>query len=412
MRLREDRMVRPCPNSLIVRPIRILGPLNAAWSKNVFHSLRCLNSRVTSKKSVQTGSSGTQFGGLCCNGAMAPTKNVVQRSWWAVYIFLVESLVQETSREFQIGVATSWLPWLAWLAWPLRIVWMTSLLSTEKTTIFSGWLVCLLWLGCSRLKKSSSVTSSSHSWCNIRFITDTVWPSNTFNFTRQSVKVVLESGHLHPAMAGKLWGPFGFSCTPMFGRFRRAKLRPFSRRQHEHRRFWLNHQLTSALKWWLEILSCSPPRVVPTNLSERSRIVSYSDGEGSEAGVGVALWENETQVVRAGVFRVPEEVRILWNRQKNLGRFNDIFEIEAVGPLVLLENFPDRFRGSLWLHFLDNAAALSNLVNGSSSVIQGDILIGATLSQLQRLQVFPWFDCVDSKSTPVAGLSRGRLDGP
>ena len=39
------------------------------------------------------------------------------------------------------------------------------------------------------------------------------------------------------------------------------------------------------------------------------------------------------------------------------------FEIEAVGPLVLLENFPDLFRGSLWLHFLDNAAALSNLVN-------------------------------------------------
>ena len=70
--------------------------------------------------------------------------------------------------------------------------------------------------------------------------------------------------------------------------------------------------------------------------------------------------------MRAGVLRVPEEVRILWDRQKNLDRFIHIFEIEAVGPLVLLENFPDQFRGSLWLHFLDNAAALSNLVNGSS----------------------------------------------
>ena len=37
------------------------------------------------------------------------------------------------------------------------------------------------------------------------------------------------------------------------------------------------------------------------------------------------------------------------------------------GPLVLPENFPDLFRGSLWLH----------LVNESSSVTQGDILIGA-----------------------------------
>ena len=109
---------------------------------------------------------------------------------------------------------------------------------------------------------------------------------------------------------------------------------------------------------------------------------------------------------------MPEEVRILWDRQKNLGRFNEIFEIEAVGPLVLLENFPEQFLGSLWLHFLDNAAALSNLVNGSSSVIQGDILIGAACSQIQLLQVVPWFDRVESKSTPVDGLYRRRLDGP
>ena len=42
-----------------------------------------------------------------------------------------------------------------------------------------------------------------------------------------------------------------------------------------------------------------------------------------------------------------EEVRILWDHQKNFGRFNDIFEIEAVGPLVLLENFLDLFRFSV-----------------------------------------------------------------
>ena len=151
-------------------------------------------------------------------------------------------------------------------------------------------MACLACLGCTRCKESPSVTGSSYSWCNVRFITDTVWPP-TLSISQDRVaqlasmvKDVVESGHLHPAMAGKLWGRLGFSCTQMFGRFGRAKLRPFSRRQHEHRRFWLNHQRTSALKWWLEILSCSPPRVEPTTLSERRRIVSYSDGEGSEAG--------------------------------------------------------------------------------------------------------------------------------
>ena len=49
--------------------------------------------------------------------------------------------------------------------------------------------------------------------------------------------------------------------------------------------------------------------------------------------------------MRAGVIRVPEEARILWDRQKKMSRFNDIFEIEAVGPFVLLENFPEQVRG-------------------------------------------------------------------
>ena len=201
------------------------------------------------------------------------------------------------------------------------------------------------------------------------------------------IRDVLESGSLTPAMAGKLWGRLGFSCTLMFGLCGRAKLRPFSRRQHEQRQFWLNHQLTSALNWWLQILSCSPPRLVPSDLSARRRIVSYRDGEGSEAGIGVALWENETQVVRAGVLRVPEEVRKYRTIKKNLGRFSDIFEIEAIGPLISLENFLDLFRDSLWLHFLDKAAALSNLVNGSSSVIQGDILMGSSLVQTRLIMI-------------------------
>ena len=115
-------------------------------------------------------------------------------------------------------------------------------------------------------------------------------------------------------------------------------------------------------------------------------------------------------------YRVPSCARkssdIVGSSEKLGVVFMTFLRSEAIGPLVLLENFRDQFQGSLWLHFLDIAAALSNLVNGSSSVIQEDILIGATWSQIQRLQVFPWFDRVDSKSNPVDGLSRGRLDGP
>ena len=57
-----------------------------------------------------------------------------------------------------------------------------------------------------------------------------------------------------------------------------------------------------------------------------------------------------------------EEVRELWDRQQNRGRFNEIFEIEAMGPLISLGNLPKLFREALWHHFIDNAPALSSLI--------------------------------------------------
>ena len=176
-----------------------------------------------------------------------------------------------------------------------------------------AYMACLssvLWLGGPGFKESSSVTSSS----------------NTFNLTRQSRATVKHDQRrfgireLESCNGRQIVGSLGFSCTQMFGRFGRAKLRPFSRRQHEHRQFWLNHQLTSALKWWLQILSCSPPRLVPTDLSARRRIFSYSVGEGSEAGIGVALWEKRNS---SGTCRCPS----------SSGRSSDIVgPSETLGP--------------------------------------------------------------------------------
>ena len=60
----------------------------------------------------------------------------------------------------------------------------------------------------------------------------------------------------------------------------------------------------------------------------------------------------------------------------------------------------------------DNAAALSSLVNGSSSVREGDVIVGETWSRIQGLKVFTWLDRVDTSSIPVDGLSRGILAGP
>ena len=249
------------------------------------------------KKCVQTSSSGTKFGRLCCNGAMAPAETLssVHGGPYTVFFGGKSCLVNFArvpdwcchALATMAGLATSHC--------------VGDVLAVDrKTTIFSRWLVWRVLAACCGWvvpDSKSPLPSQVHRILGATSdlsLTPCFPPTLSISQDRVSqltcmIKDVLESGHLHPAMAGKLWGHLGFSCTQMFGRFGRAKLRPFSRRQHEHRRIWLNHQLTSALKWWLEILSCSPPRVIPTNLSERRRIASCSDGEGSEAGVGVAL---------------------------------------------------------------------------------------------------------------------------
>ena len=142
--------------------------------------------------------------------------------------------------------------------------------------------------------------------------------------------------------------------------------------------------------------------------------ITYSDGEGSDAGVGVGVRGGSLKSPLAAYLRIPREVRMLWSAQRHLTPTagNDIYEIEAVGPLVILATWPGLLAGSLWIHFIDNAAAQASFVRGSSSVISGDDIVGLTWETVAQQRIIPWFDRVESKSNPVDGLSRGRREGP
>ena len=56
--------------------------------------------------------------------------------------------------------------------------------------------------------------------------------------------------------------------------------------------------------------------------------------------------------------------------------YNDIFEIEAIGPAIILHQWGRSMRNCLWLHFIDNAGAQAVLCKGSSSVHEGDLITG------------------------------------
>ena len=154
------------------------------------------------------------------------------------------------------------------------------------------------------------------------------------------------------------------------------------------------------------------PREVPVSLATAPLYLSYSDGEGEGAGVGIGLWLPDGSCY-GGYIKLPELVRKVWSRASTCGDHYDIFEIEAVGPALILHNWGHMFLpGALWLHFIDNEAALATLVKGSSSVLSGEVITAFTHSRIATHGLWSWFDRVASDDNLVDKLSRGKMEGP
>ena len=127
--------------------------------------------------------------------------------------------------------------------------------------------------------------------------------------------------------------------------------------------------------------------------------------------MGVAIWKSG-EPTEAGYLKVPDSIRALWSRQREMGGdLYDIYEIEAVGPALVVATWPEKLRGCLWMHFIDNESALAAVIKGGSSVHSADVIAACVAEQCAALECWAWFDRVDTHANPVDGLSRGRFDG-
>ena len=89
-----------------------------------------------------------------------------------------------------------------------------------------------------------------------------------------------------------------------------------------------------------------------------------------------------------------------------------MFLIEAIGPFILLHNYPAILRGSAWVHYIDNTASQHALLRGSSSIMSGGHVVGETWAQAAALDCWPYFERVHTKANPIDGVSRGDFRGP
>ena len=101
-------------------------------------------------------------------------------------------------------------------------------------------------------------------------------------------------------------------------------------------------QLIAAINFWVWNMRDLRPREVSVHLNNAPVFLSYSDGEGETVGVSVVLWFPNGSAI-AGFMHLPQQVRQVWSRAASCGERYDIFEIEAVGPALVLHN---------WGHFM------------------------------------------------------------
>ena len=80
-------------------------------------------------------------------------------------------------------------------------------------------------------------------------------------------------------------------------------------------------------------------------------------------------------------------------------------------PALVLAMWPQKLKGCLWMHFIDNENALAAVIKGGSSVHSADLIAAYVAEGCADLGCWSWFDRVDTHANPVDGLSRGNMSG-
>ena len=135
----------------------------------------------------------------------------------------------------------------------------------------------------------------------------------------------------------------------------------------------------------------------------------YSDAScepGSLPRLGWVIFEQGHQLAGYTI-DVPAAVFETWLAQKQ-----QIFPAETLCGNCVPATCAERLRGKSVLWFIDNEAAASALIRGSSSQPDALELVMTCHMQLQQLQTRCWWEWIDTASNPSDGLSRLGLDDP
>ena len=204
---------------------------------------------------------------------------------------------------------------------------------------------------------------------------------------------------ISPAQAASLRGKLGFSQTLFFGRIGRSHTHSLIARQYTTQRMNnLNPGLIEDLNWWFKNLEILPVRTVSLRMTQNNLVYSDASGEGGVC-IGTILipanQSSDTYIAHSGCAPA-------WLEHANIFLLEIFAACRAVDQLsYIAPHGPTLF-------FIDNTAAASALIRGTTDDIIGRIMIKVFWKICAIARFTPWIEIVASKNNPADEPSRGR----
>ena len=198
----------------------------------------------------------------------------------------------------------------------------------------------------------------------------TLSPDKAVDWSRD-ILGFLEKGVLTPGDASKLCGRLQFLNSHVFGRVARALLRPLIWRQIQQRG---SHKLTSrirsSLEWFYRALRENWSRQVPYVQDMYEKVaVAYSDAESTGYIASVVIVQGVVFYAHA---RLPNSVR-----RKLKPRRTNILAYELVAAIMTILMLDGLVSTKVAVrHFVDNTAARSIIIKGSSKQVDLNDMVG------------------------------------
>ena len=194
-----------------------------------------------------------------------------------------------------------------------------------------------------------------------------------------------------------------------FGRIGRLGAAVLKKLQYQKSNIFTEED-AGALEFHLQIIQRVPPRTIHFNRAPSKPLVLYTDAmaePGERPGLGLLLFRDPPLAALGVAMRLPWSLYTSWS-----DRQQQIFPAEVAAVPLALALFRQECAGRDVIAFVDNEAAVSSLIRGSTKVGDTNALVELSHALSLLLHTRVWIEWIDSESNPSDGLSRLGVEDP